>query len=232
MPSMKNFLPQNEAETPFNKTKKKKNAGKGITMADTIQGLQQKNARMWQIVAIVSLSALPISLGINAYAVGLPKTVPIIVTVNDQGEANYVGAVTESYFTKDKIPEIAKIHQIKKFIHRMNTVVIDREAQRLYVREAQAIVQGGGVSQLDRFFRDDNPFNDFGSRVVTVDIEEPLKQTDSTYIVYYDKTVKTSSGIALRQERFSILVNLEFYKSTPDNPLGIYIANFDIKPVQ
>lgn len=231
MPSMKNFIPQNEAETAFNKTKKKK-AGKGITMADTIQGLSQKNARMWQIIAIVMLINFPISLAINFYAVGLPKTVPVIVTVNESGEANYVGAVTDSYWSKDKIPEIAKVYQIKKFIHRMNTVVIDRDAQRLYVKEAQAIVQGGGVSLLNTFFRENNPFDEFGERICTVDIEEPLKQTESTYIVYYDRTVKTYTGLTLRQERYSILINLGFYQSTPENPLGIYITGFDIKPVQ
>lgn len=231
MSGIQTFIPQNQAETPFNKTKKKK-AGSGVTMADTIQGISQKNARMWQIIAIVMLINFPLSLAINFYAIGLPKTVPIIVTVNDEGEANYVGSVNQSYWSKDKIPEIAKIYQIKKLIHRMNTLVVDRDAQRLYVREAQSIVQDGAVNELNSFYQNNNPFNNFGEYICTVDIEEPLRQTDSTYIVYFDKTVKTFTGIALRQERYSILVNLGFYQSTVENPLGIYITNFDIKPVQ
>jgi hypothetical protein len=54
-----------------------------LERADTIDGLAQKNARIWQIIA----------LGILIYAVILPKTVPVAVTVNPEGEAAYIGKI-------------------------------------------------------------------------------------------------------------------------------------------
>jgi type IV secretion system protein VirB5 len=65
-------------------------------MADTVDGLAQKNTRMWQIVAMVSLSSFFIALGVLVYAVTLPKTVPVVVTVNPEGEAAYVGKIDKS----------------------------------------------------------------------------------------------------------------------------------------
>ncbi|MDR3337987.1 MAG: hypothetical protein LBT16_12370, partial [Treponema sp.] len=56
-----------------------------LEMADTVNGLAQKNARMWQIIALVSLSSFFISLGLLIYTVNLPKTVPVVVTVNPEG---------------------------------------------------------------------------------------------------------------------------------------------------
>jgi type IV secretion system protein VirB5 len=64
-----------------------------LEMADTIDGLAQKNARLWQIIALVSLSSFFVALGILIYAVTLPETVPVVVTVNPEGEAAYVGKI-------------------------------------------------------------------------------------------------------------------------------------------
>lgn len=222
------FIPQNTPDTPFNKSDPMdRNA---MAMADTIQGIQAKNARMWQIIALVSLSAFFISLGICMYAVKLPKTVPVIVTVNPEGKAEYHGPVDKSNYGKESIPEIGKIYQIKRLVELMNRWVIDRDAQKNYVLESQKLVQGGAMDQLDAFYIENNPYDDFGSRIQSVDIEEPLKQSDSVYIIYYTRTTKTFSGYAIRQERFAMLVTIQYFQPTVENPLGIYITNFDIKP--
>jgi type IV secretion system protein VirB5 len=66
---------------------------RNLEMADTIDGLAQKNARMWRLIALVSLSSFFIALGVLIYAVTLPETVPVMVTINPEGEAAYVGKI-------------------------------------------------------------------------------------------------------------------------------------------
>lgn len=221
------FTPENTPDNPFNRSNPVDK--KSMAMVDTIQGIQAKNARMWQIIALISLSSFFISLGICMYAVKLPKTVPVIVTVNPEGKAEYVGRVDKSSYGKESIPEIGKLYQIKRLITLMNRRVIDIEAQRNYVAESQSLVQAGAVDQLDTFYRENNPYDDFGTRIQSTEVEEPLKQSDSVYIVYFTRTTKTVSGYIVRQERFSMLVTIQYYQPTPENPLGIYITNFDIK---
>ena len=218
------FIPQNTPDTAFNKMD-----SKGMAMADTIQGIQAKNARMWQIIALVSLLSFFISLGICFYAVKLPKTVPVIVTVNSEGKAEYHGEVDKNQYGKESIPEIAKIYQIKRFIELMNRWVIDRDAQKNYITESQKLVQGGAIDQLDSFYIQNNPWDDFGSRIQSTVIDEPLKQSEFVYITYYTRTTKTVSGYTIREERFAVLITIQYYQPTPENPLGIYITNFDIK---
>lgn len=243
MAGLKTFFSDGDAApTPFN-SQTKKNSPKNsdgynkemVAAADTIQGLSQKNARMWQIIALVSLSSFFISLFICFYAVRLPKTVPVIVTVDTNGTATYVGRVEKSNWGKTSIPEQHKTSQVKKLISNMNTWVIDRYAQNSYIRECENICQGNASNQLDVFFRENNPFNYLGIYTQTVKMDEPLKQTDRTYVIYYD-VIRYSNGYESQRKRYSALVTLDYFEVTEEtkdlNPLGVYITSFDIKEVE
>jgi len=235
---MKTFIPENNAETPFNtriKTKKNKDGSideEAIYVVGTLQATYMKTARMWQIIALVSLSSFIISLFIVLYAINLPSTVPVIVTVDNDGFANYVGKVDKSYWGNQSIPENAKTYQIKKLISNMYTQVTDRQAQNQFIQECINICQKSAITQLDTFFIDQNPFNFFGIQTRTVKLEEPMKQTNATYVTYY--TVETyKQGRLEKTEKYSILTTLEYFEGTPEtNPLGIYISNFDIKLIK
>jgi type IV secretion system protein VirB5 len=205
---------------------------KNLETADTINGLAQKNARTWQIIALVSLASFFVSLGILIYAVNLPKTVPVVVTVNPEGEAAYAGRIDKSQYGSSSIPDIAREYQIKRLINRMHQWVIDKEAQQAYISEAMSVVQSNAIRQLDLFFRSNNPFASLGDKTRSVSIEPPLKQTEKTWIVYFTTVEKNRSGYETKRTRWSALVNIDSYEPSPENPLGIYITNFDIKSVE
>lgn len=232
----KTFFPDASASpTPFNTYPKK---GKDnydsamLAIADTIQGRAQKNARMWQIIALVSLSSFILSLCICFYAVTLPKTVPVIVTVDSDGSATYVGKVDKSYWGVSNIPERHKIFQIKKLISNMFTWSTDPAAQNLYIKTCEDICQGDAVNQLNGFVNANNPFDWMGFMTQTVSIEPPLKQTEMTYVVYFTVT-SFQQGIETGQKKYSALVTLDSFEVTKEteesNPLGLYITSFDIK---
>lgn len=245
--ALKTFFSDGDASpTPFNSLgKKNQKIGKKVNAdgsyniemvaaADTIQGLSQKNARMWQIIALVSLVSFFISLGICFYAVRLPKTVPVIVTVDTNGNATYVGKVDKSYWGKSSIPEHHKTYQVKKLVSNMFTWVIDRNAQNNYIATAQNICQGNALHQLDTFFRENNPFDHIGYETQSVEMEEPLKQTNNTYVLYFNvNTYK--DGYLSQSKRYSILATINYFEVTEEtkdlNPLGVYITSFDVKEV-
>jgi type IV secretion system protein VirB5 len=204
---------------------------RSLETADTVDGLAQKNARMWQIIALVSLSSFFISLGILVYAVTLPKTVPVVVTVNPEGEAAYAGKIDKSAYGKTAVPDVAKEYQIKRLLTKMHQWTADKEAQQSYIAEARSIVQSNAVRQLDLFFRSNNPFTEFGDKTRSVSVEPPLKQTEKTYIVYFTTLEKHRGGYEGKKIRWSALVNLDRYEPGIENPLGLYITNFDIKAV-
>lgn len=234
------FSDGDPSPTPFNSFVKNKSNGKPgfnqemVAAADTIQGLSQKNARMWQIIALVSLSSFFISLGICFYAVRLPKTVPVIVTVDSNGNASYVGKVDSSYWGKSNIPEHHKTSQVLKLITNMYTWSSDANAQNIFQKECENICQGAAVNQLDAFFIQNNPYEWTGIKTQSVKIDPPLKQTSNTYVVYYD-VLTYQQGRLVQTRRFSALVTLGYFEVTEQtknlNPLGVYVTSFDIQPV-
>lgn len=224
----KNFWPSEGTNlTAFSEDEK----NEGLRALNDHDGNAQKNARFLLLDAIVSKVCLFVALGFLIWAGTRPKTVPVIVTVDAaSGAAAYVGKVDRSLWGKDAIPENAKYYQMKKLIRCMYTRVIDEAAQQQYVAEASALVQGGAVSQLDSFFRADNPFAELGSRVRSVEIQQPLAQTEKTYFVNFTVTTKDTKGYALSVEDYTALVVIDFYEAAPEsNPLGIYVTSFDIK---
>ena len=224
----KSFASREPVQTPFNE--KKSLTGKGMTMMQTIMADRARNARMWQIIALVCLTALFIALGICLYAVNLPRTVPVVVTVNQEGAAQYIGAVDKSYWGNNRIPEKHKTYQIKHLIQNMYLISTDRSAQNLYVAQAQSSVQGAAVKLLNDFFKENNPFDYFGYRVSKVSINEPLRQTDRTYYVDYTVEIYSSTGMLESSTNYRGLFTIDYFERKDElNPLGVYITNFDIK---
>jgi type IV secretory pathway TrbF-like protein len=88
------------------------------------------------------------------------------------------------------------------------------------------------VRQIDHFFRSNNPFAEYGNKTRSVSIEPPLKQTDKTYIVYFTTIEKLRSSYEGKRTRWSALINLDQYEPSIENPLGLYITNFDIKAIE
>jgi type IV secretory pathway TrbF-like protein len=204
-----------------------------MALEDSYNGMLTRSARSWQVIALVSLLAFFIALALLAYAATLPKTVPVIVTVDGEGRQRYAGRVDGSYRSRASTPDIAKTYQIKRLITGMHTLHLDKEAQKALVREAQGIVQAGAVSRLDLFFQANNPFVLLGTRTRSVDIDPPLKETDKTWIVYFTTTERSLAGYEGKKTRWSALVNIDdSYEPSEINPLGIYITNFDLKETE
>lgn len=207
-----------------------------LAAADTIYGMSMKSARTWQIIAIISIIGFLFSCFIVLYAVKLPKTIPVIVTVDSTGNATYVGKVDDSYWrnTQANIPENHKTYQVKKFINNLFTWVIDSNAQNGYIRECEYLCQGNAASQLHNYILENNPFDNIGVITKTVNQQEPLRQTENSYVVFF--TVNTyRNGYLYSQKNYSVLLTLGFFDVTDQtkdlNPLGVYITSFDIKEV-
>jgi type IV secretion system protein VirB5 len=216
------FMPEGTNGTAFSRD------DKNLDVLDTINGLAQKNARMWQIIALASLAALFIALGVLVYAESLPRTVPVVVTVNNEGRAEYVGELSPKNYS-GAIPEIAREYVVKEFLLKTHSWVIDKSAQQRYVAETQSLVQKGAISQLDQFYRANNPFLHLGETTQSVDIEPPLKQADKTYFTYFTVTRKTADGYETARTRFSALITIDEFTPSPANPSGVCVTGFDIK---
>lgn len=220
------FVPDGEPLSGFNMDEK------GMALMDTHEGIAQKNARTWQLIAICSLSFIFICLGLLLYAIQLPKTVPVIVSVNDVGEANYVGKISKELYGKSSIPEVHKEYVIKSLISNMFNICTDEVVQQKYMNSAADLVQRGAAGQLNVFYSDNNPYNVIGEYIQSVKVTSLLKESENTYIAMFTVTTTSVDGRRSSSANYSMLTTLDYFEISQKNPLGVYITNFSLKGVE
>lgn len=225
--SVKFYTGAGTNSTPFNSMLKE---------YDQIIGMQNKENRTWRIIAIISMSAFFVSLGLMLYAIKLPKTVPMVITVSDFGEAKYVGEVSKLSYDNIKVPEIAIQYQIRKFIINMRTINSDSDVMKQNVKNLYTMLTSISSQKLTNILREENPFNDFGKFKRAVLIESLLKlSNDAAYQVDFIETRSTMTGTIIDKVRYRAIISTQLLepaeKMKIENPLGIFISAFDISKI-
>lgn len=233
--SFKNFSPQGEATTPFNS---KKNAVNTLQLQhfDFICGQVMRENRILRYVVIISCLAFFVSIGITLYAVSLPESIPVLVTMNDFGETQYVGAVSRRNYQNYNVPEIAIQYQVKYFVNLVHTLSTDRTVMRKSVSNTYHLLTSTTASKYTTMLKENNPFADFGDRTREVIFQtEPLQLSKDTYQIDFQVVTRLPSGNVSENKTVRAVVSVKVMKPSDedikDNPLGIYITAFDFKDI-
>lgn len=202
---------------------------------DRIIGLQNKENKTWRIIAVASLSFLFLSLLLLLYAIKLPKTIPMVITVSEYGEAKYVGNVSKLSYSNMKVPDIAIQYQIKRFVTNMNTITSDAQVMRQNIRDCYNMLSGDAGLKLSNILKNDNPFDKFGDIKQSILLESILQLSPQSYQVDYIQSKITMTGIVTDRTRYRGIISIALLEPPEDkkieNPLGIYISDFDFTKV-
>ena len=233
--SFKNFSPQGEATTPFNS---KKNAVNTLQLQhfDFICGQVMRENRILRYVVIISCLAFFVSIGITLYAVSLPESIPVLVTMNDFGETQYVGAVSRRNYQNYNVPEIAIHYQVKNFVNLVHTLSTDRTVMRKSVSNTYHLLTSTTASKYTTMLKENNPFADFGDRTREVIFQtEPLQLSKDTYQIDFQVVTRLTNGNVFENKTIRAVISVKVMKPSEedikDNPLGIYITAFDFKEI-
>ena len=202
---------------------------------DRIIGLQNKENKTWRIIAVTSLSFLFLSLLLLLYAIKLPKTIPMVITVSEYGEAKYVGNVSKMSYSNMKVPDIAIQYQIKRFVTNMNTITSDAQVMRQNIRDCYNMLSGDAGLKLSNILKNDNPFDKFGDIKQSILLESILQLSPQSYQVDYIQSKITMTGVVTDRTRYRGIISIALLEPPEDkkieNPLGIYISDFDFTKV-
>lgn len=202
---------------------------------DRIIGLQNKENKTWRIIALASLSFLFLSLLLLLYAIKLPKTIPMVITVSEYGEAKYVGNVSKMSYSNMKVPDIAIQYQIKRFVTNMNTITSDAQVMKQNIRDCYNMLSGDAGLKLSNILKNDNPFDKFGDIKQSILLESILQLSPQSYQVDYIQSKITMTGVVTDRTRYRGIISIALLEPPEDkkieNPLGIYISDFDFTKV-
>lgn len=225
--SSKNYYPKGTNDTPFNPQ---------LQHFDYICGQVMKENRILKFVVVVSVLSFFLSIGICIFAVSQPDSIPVLVTMNDFGETQYIGPVSRRNYQNFNVPEAAVQAQVKEFISLSNTLSTDKTVMKKAVNKTYHLLTSTTASKYSTLVKEDNPFKDFGSRTKEVLFQtEPLKVSQDTYQVDYQVITRQLSGTQIKNEPFRAVITVKMLQPSEedikDNPLGIYITSFDMKSI-
>lgn len=203
---------------------------------EQLKRMDRINEKKWKFVAIFSALCLSFTLMLLAYTINLPKTVPLVISVSDFGEAKYVGAANKLSYSGMKIPQVAIEYQIRKFVINKFSLSTDGEVCRNNIREIYTMLTSTGSVKYSDELRDVNPLADVGKIIRSVDIESVLKLSSNSYQIdfyvnteNYEHRQKTASHIrGIVQTELLAPDKEDLIK----NPLGIYIKDYDFTEIK
>lgn len=190
---------------------------------------QQSGERKWKIFTALSFGCLVAAIAALIWALTLPKTVPMVITVSDWGEAKYVGNVSSYSYNGLKVPPVAIEYQLRKFVDHMFAIPSDSSILRTNLEDCYASLTNDAANKFTDTIRADNPKDHFGKMTRTVEIETILKLSDKSYQL--DFFLDSTAGTTKTRQRMRGVISTELLEPSESdqirNPLGIYITNFD-----
>ena len=222
------YPPKGTNTTPFNPQ---------LQHFDMICGQTMKENRILKIENIVKdFVIVVLSCGIVFFLLKRTQIVPCLITMNDFGQTQYVGKVSRKNYQNFNIPEVAVRYQIKDFINLYKSLSSDKEVVKKNIEKAYHLLTAVSASKYSTFLRENNPYKDFGDYTKEVRFEtDPLKISKDTYQVDFKITKRTITGIITEETRQRAVISVKTLEPTEedikDNPLGIYITDFDIKNI-
>lgn len=225
--SSKSYNPKGTNDTPFNPQ---------LQHFDFICGQIINENRILKFVVVAAVLSFFLSIGITIYAVSQPDSIPVLVTMNDFGETQYIGPVSKKNYQNFNVPEVAIQAQVKEFINLVNTLSTDKTVMKKAVNKTYHLLTSTTASKYSTLVKEDNPFKDFGSRTKEVIFQtEPLKVSSDTYQVDYQIITRQLSGQMMSNESYRAVITIKMLQPADedikDNPLGIYITAFDWKQI-
>lgn len=223
--SSKNYLPKGTNSTEFNPQ---------LEHFDFICGQVINENRILKFVVVVSCLAFFLSIGITVFAINRPDSIPVLVTMNDFGETRYIGEVSRKNWQNFQVPEVAVSYDIREFVECFHSLSTDRAVVRRNVEKAYHLLTSTTASKLSTLLKESSPYEEFGTRTREVEFEtEPMKISKDTYQLDYKVLTRSLAGQIENTVRYRAVITVAtldpVQEDIKDNPLGIYITNFDIK---
>ncbi|MBS1213944.1 MAG: conjugal transfer protein TrbF [Proteobacteria bacterium] len=193
-------------------------------------------ARLWQIVALVSLSIALIAAGGAIYVGAQSKFIPYVVEVDKLGQLQAVKIADSASSADERI-----IHaSLATWISSARLVTPDVALQRDAVFKVYALLgpQDAATAKMNEWYghaEEASPFKRAETETVSVDIVSVIPQSETTWRVDWTETTRSRDG-ALKSppSRMAALITITLVPASAStteeqirkNPLGILIKDF------
>lgn len=192
---------------------------------------------LWQAVGLLSLLIALAAVGGLIHLAGQTRFVPYVVEVDRLGHTYAVAQADRAAPADQRVIEA----QLADFVTMARRVTPDVALQRQAIFRVYAMLNQGdpATAKMNAFLNGNeaqNPFERARRETVTTEVRSVLQQTEETWQVEWQESVYDLKG-NLQGEPYPMRALLTLYQAPPspqvsektlhDNPLGIYIQDFN-----
>lgn len=212
-----------------------KNDKTPLSLYQDYKKYEARKERRWKTLSLISTAGFIASLLMVGFALSLPKTVPLVISVNEFGEQKYLGDVSKYSYNELKVPKECYEYQLRKFISNAYTLPADFTVLKKSLKENYSLLTSSAAQKFNIFLEQQNPRKEFGKKLVSVEFVSILSQSKNTYQVDYIITRTQNNGQLKERKRMRALITVDLMvpqkSDIENNPLGIYITNFDFTEI-
>lgn len=179
----------------------------------------------WQVVGYL-LSLMNILLVVAVvHLAHQDKWVPYIVTVDNQGTAQFAGVATSGGTVTPAMVNA----MLRQYIHQARSVLADPIAQKHQLEYVYEASLGSTNKVLDEYYKNHNPFEIAKQETIDVEINSILPKSETTWQVGWTEIHRDTEGNITQKPSYEALVTLH-RKTARDaseviqNPLGLYVV--------
>lgn len=207
-----------------------------LEIYEKLEKENKKTENKWKFFAYISIGGFVAALLVMIWALNLPKSVPILVSLSDFGEAKYIGEVNRINYNGVKVPEIAIEYQIRKFVTNKYTVPGDAEVLRNNLIDCYSCLTIETSNKFGSELKEHNPLKDVQIFRRKVDVESVLKTSKNSYQVDFFITQTNPYNGNKIVTRMRGLLTMNLLEPQDDdkilNPLGIYFSTYDFTEIK
>ena len=196
----------------------------------------KRTQNKFRIMAYVSLTGFILAIAALVYALTLPRTVPVLITMSDWGEAKYVGEINKLSYQGIKVPQIAIEYQLRKFVSNYFSIPGDPDILKKNLVDCYSCLTSETADKLSSQLKENNPLKNYGSVRKTVDIESILTLSKNSYQVDFIISTTNPRNQNIITTRMRGVLTVSLLEPDEDdkilNPLGIYISSYDFREIK
>lgn len=207
-------------------------AGAGVHLNARVQWMERYGeyvaaAARWRRTALAALAVAALATAVAGWLGSRPRMVPYVVEVDRLGRA-LAAAPAERAAPAD--PRVVR-SALARFVAAARAVTADAAVQRAMVDEAYRFVdrRSDAAGQLDRWYRERNPFERMAAGAVEVAVRSVLALSADSWRVEWDETERAGGRESVRPFQATLTVRISPPRDERQllaNPLGVYVVFF------
>lgn len=185
-------------------------------------------------IIIVEFLAILILGGLALYFGTLPKTLPWVVELSNEGDAIYRGDVVKT-LNEWSPSDATQRYFISRYVSEMRSVSTDNNINKEQANSVYSRTVGNATATINSWFTSNNPVTRSKNEYVIIPYEEMavVKYSDNQWKVTWRETsYRNSDNMIFADQQIEAVFTVEFYlpdteRRRRDNPIGMYVSNIE-----